>query len=550
MLRNSMRRPGRLIVAVALDAVALGGLVALLFSSGYLISRAALEPPAVTLTLLILAVRLLAIGSGLVRYLGRLVGHSAALTGLADARGAVYRRMEAIGPIGTPVQALQGFVDDVDSVADLQRRALLPVLSGALVATCSVVLGFWLLPLAGAILLVALLVGGIIVPWVDVATERHQVQVLAEARDRSAAGFQTAVESARELIALQAQETMLPDLADADRELTHRELMGARWEGVGASLSVLAQGLAVVGCLVAAAASARAWELPGVEIAVVTLLPLAAYESVVAFPAAVHTFRQSGVAAHRVVAVLDAEPARPEPDEAVALPEVVHHLRARGASIARPDGSTKAIADLDLDVGPGRRVAIVGPSGCGNSSLAMAMLGFLPYSGSLTLDAVELRDLAGDTLRGTVGLLAEDDHLFSTTIDENLRVASPWASPAQVHAAVAAAGLGDWLTGLPEGLATAAGWNGANFSTDERQRLALARMLLGSHPLVVLDEPTTAGRFLSDALAALADRGVVLLTNDIDQASGCDEVVVLLEAPATRRGAPIKLGIDSAATDR
>ena len=103
---------------------------------------------------------------------------------------------------------------------------------------------------------------------------------------------------------------------------------------------------------------------------------------------------------------------------------------------------------------------------------------------------------------------------------------------------------------MPEGLATAAGWNGANFSTDERQRLALARMLLGSHPLVVLDEPTTAGRFLSDALAALADRGVVLLTNDIDKASGCDEVVVLLEARATRRGAPIKLWIDSTATDR
>ena len=177
----------------------------------------------------------------------------------------------------------------------------------------------------------------------------------------------------------------------------------------------------------------------------------------------------------------------------------------------------------------------------------MGLLGFLPHRGSLDLAGVPYRELAGDTVRTVVGMLAQDAHIFDTSIGENLRLARRDASDAELASALQQAGLGAWVDGLPDGLATPVGRHGARISGGQRQRLALARLLLGEHRIVVLDEPTEhlqpveADRVLGDCLDALQGRGLLLITHDVRQAMRCQEVLVVVAGRVAERGEPGEL---------
>jgi ATP-binding cassette subfamily C protein CydCD len=192
---------------------------------------------------------------------------------------------------------------------------------------------------------------------------------------------------------------------------------------------------------------------------------------------------------------------------------------------------------------PGRTVALVGASGSGKTTLAQALLRFLPYQGDLTLEGVPYRCLAGDDVRSAVGLLAQDAHLFDTTIEENLRLARHDATAEALTQALRAAGLATWVAQLPAGLATRVGSHGARLSGGQRQRLALARILLADHRFVILDEPTEhldpleADQVLTDTLAALAGRSVLLITHTAAHAMRCDEVLVMVGGRIQAAGA-------------
>jgi len=300
----------------------------------------------------------------------------------------------------------------------------------------------------------------------------------------------------------------------------------------------------VAGSLLAGAAAVNESQLSGVLLAVVVLLPLAEYEAVLTLPAAVLTLARVRTSADRVFDVVDAEPPCPDPAVPTLLSESPRVVAARGLAVRWPVAPAPAVADLDLDWWEGRRIAVVGPSGSGKSSLAMALLRFLPYSGSLTLNGAPLDALLGDDVRSAIGVLAQDAHVFDTTIEENLRLAQPTADQHELWQALGSAGLACWVGGLPEGLATRVGAHGGRMSGGQRQRLALARVLLARQPLVILDEPTEhldpveGDQVLADGLEALRGRGILLITHHMRHVLACDEVVVLDRGRVVERGAP------------
>jgi ABC-type multidrug transport system fused ATPase/permease subunit len=184
----------------------------------------------------------------------------------------------------------------------------------------------------------------------------------------------------------------------------------------------------------------------------------------------------------------------------------------------------------------------VGPSGAGKTTLAWALLRFLPYRGSITLDGVETDELAGEEVRRVLGLVAQDAHIFDTTIEENLRLARRTASDRELTEALASVRLLEWVRTLPGCLATEVGERGRELSGGQRQRLALARALLADFPVLILDEPgehldaPTARAVTAELLGAAGPRTVLLITHRLDALEEMDEIVMLDHGRVLERG--------------
>jgi ABC-type multidrug transport system fused ATPase/permease subunit len=225
------------------------------------------------------------------------------------------------------------------------------------------------------------------------------------------------------------------------------------------------------------------------------------------------------------------------------MPDGPCELVARHVEARRPNASHRALRGVDLRLSPGRRVAVVGPSGAGKTTLAEVFLRFLSIEGgSVRLDGVSLEELAGEELRGRVGLVGQDVHLFDTTIAANLRIGQGSATDLDLVGVLGRVGLGPWVEGLPGGLATEVGRNGTRLSGGQRHRVALARALLADFPVLVVDEPAEhldplgADAVLKDLLEVTDGRSLLLITHRLSGLDSLDEIVVVDRGRIVERG--------------
>jgi thiol reductant ABC exporter CydC subunit len=526
----------RLALAVFLGSMAIGCGVGLLAVSAWLISSAALRPPIFELNLAIVGVRAFGIGRGCFRYAERLVSHDAAFRALSRLRLAVYDRLAVVAPAGVPAyrrgDLLERLVRDVDATQDLPLRVLVPYASGAIVAVASVVLAFFILPAAGVVLLVSLLLAATLVPWITSTSAAEAERASAPARGELNGDVLTLLDGIGDLTTAGAAQAWLDRLAEDDRLIGRLAERRSRAAGLAAGLGILLSGGAVVVMLLVAIPAVRSGALVGVNLAVLALLPLATYEAVVAMPTAALALGRVRGSAQRVVEVLDAVDPVPDPTAPVAAPAGVVGVRLSGVSAGWPGGE-HVLRDLDLDVEPGARVGVVGSSGVGKSTLLAVLAGFLPYDGSVRLGDVEMRDLTGHDVRSVVGWCPQLPHVFDTSVVENVRLAKPGASDDEVRAALDAVGLGPWLDAAPQGLDTPVGDHGALVSAGQRQRLGVARVLLAGHPVVLLDEPTehldesTADVVATELLRALEGRTVLWVAHRPHGLESLDRIIRL-----------------------
>lgn len=539
---------GRFRLGLFLGALAVGCSVGLMAVSGWLISRASEQPPVLYLMVAVTATRAFGMGRAVFRYAERLVSHDAVLRMLADLRVSVFQRLERIAPAGLRTQRrgdlLTRLVADADALQDYWLRWLLPVGTAALVGTGSVAFTVWLLPGAGAVLAVGLLAAGVGVPLVSAVCARRTERRLAPARGELATRVADLLTGTAELTVAGALGGRKAAARDSDRTLTGIAARAAAVTGLGSGLSALVTGLTVV-CSAAVGANAVAGgRLSGVAMAVVVLTPLAAFEAVSGLPQAVQYRQRVRRSAERVYEVIDAPAPVTEPERPEALPASPFPLRLTGLAARHPGQERDALSGLDLTLEAGRRIAVVGPSGAGKTTLAQVLLRFLDqHEGSYTLGGTDARALDGDDVRRAVGLCAQDAHIFDSSVRENLRLAAPGASEARLREALAAARLLEWAEGLPDGLDTLVGEHGERISGGQRQRLALARALLADFPVLVLDEPAehldlaTADALTADLLAATEGRTTVLITHRLAGLEEVDEVLVLDGGVVVQHGA-------------
>ncbi len=511
----------RLWGGAALGALAAASGVALTATAGWLIARAAEQPPVLVLMVAIVGVRTFGLARPALRYAERLVSHDVALRLLAERRAAVYDALVPLVPGRLGKQrgdVLTSVVDDVDALVDKHLRVRAPLVTFALVGLMAVTVATLVLPAAGLVTLAVLLVGGgsaYVAARAGVAGAEPR---LAAARGRLGGLVVQTLHGAPDLLAWQATGRALDDIDAAGRDIGAAASRSARALATGRALAVLAAGAGVAAAAWTAAAGLDAGTLSGPMAALLVLLPLALLDVTSPLADAGALQVRTRAADRRLAELTAADPLVTDPVAPLDLTADAPHVVLEGVGASWSD--RPVLRDLDLDLRPGTRLGVVGPSGCGKSTLAALLLRFLdPHDGAVRLSDQDVRELALDDVRRSVGLVDDDPHVFASSLRENLRLARPDATTDEIRAALRAAQLGPWLDGLPAGLDTMVGDGHAQVSGGERARIGLARAVLADLPVLVLDEPTahldtgTAQAVTDDLLAAGRGRTVVWITH-------------------------------------
>lgn len=533
-----------LAIAACVGFLASASAIALLGTSAWLISRAAEMPPVLTLSVAAVMVRAFALGRAVFRYLERLLGHDAAFRGLSQLRVRVYESLEAITPQGlarfTRGDLIARLGADVDAAVDLPLRIVLPWAQAALVATGTIAFLVWVLPTAGVVVGVIVLIALTVLPWLIGRTASKAEARLAPGKADLAHATLASLTAAPDLLVLGADARALSSLRTCDSVVTALGRRESIALGLSGGTGTLVQGLAIVATLVIAIPAVGDARLPAVMLAVVALLPLALFDVLQTLPGSALAFHRLRGAAERLAELHDAS-TDGIPDSTV-VPGSFTGLRVEGLRARWPGAAADALEGVTMSIAPGERIAIVGPSGSGKSTLATVLMGFLEYEGSAITCGQEVRALNGDDLRERIGMMEQNSHIFDTTIAANLRLGRLDASDRDVWAALEEAQLAEWVRSLPQGLETEVGSFGTRLSGGQQQRLALARLLLASRDLIILDEPTehldaqTAQSLDTTLIAATAARTAILITHRLTGLEAADRIYVLDHGRVIERG--------------
>ena len=349
------------------------------------------------------------------------------------------------------------------------------------------------------------------------------------------------VRRAARLAAVQALYQM--ELNNDDAELARTSRSRAWLTGANAGLGVAVAGAATVAVAAVGASAVGDSRLDGILLAGLVFMTMGAFEAVIGLPDAAMRLGACADAAERLEAVTEATPPvksaqNPRPIAGVAPIEFCE------VSLRFDGRDEPAVSDVSFRLDPGSRVALVGASGAGKTTVANLCVRFAdPTCGQVTLAGHDVREYGLEDLRRSVRLVSQDAWLFTTTIAANVRLAAPNATDAEIAAALARAGLRDWIDSLPAGIETLVGEEGAEVSSGQRGRIALARGFISPSSTLILDEPTanlhpSGARDLLRTLGEdrTEERAMLVITHTVAGLESFDEILVMDRGRIVERG--------------
>ena len=537
---------GEILLSLALGIAAIGAGIGLMGTSAYIIASAALRPSISVLQVAIVGVRFFGLSRGVFRYLERVVSHSVNLRVVSRLREDFYRRIEPGAPANLVYyrsgDLLQRVIGDLETLENFYVRVIAPFIVAAVVVLgVSFFVGGYAVEL-GILLAAGMILTGFFQPLISLLLTRKLSRQQVQVRAQSSAKLVEIFQSLEDLQAGNAQGHFYQGLM-AEFQNSGRVQVKLGWlNGVNDSMVFLLTNLTLLALLVLAIPLVNHGSLDGVTLAVVALVAISSFEAVNPLPAAMQQYNASQAAAQRLFSMGNNQANDLSGFE--QLPKVHNPvIKFESVSLGYPSTVEKILDQVTFDLSYGKKIALVGSNGAGKSSLVSLLLGFVePSEGSLRLIGEEGYYQGAETIRPLLAVQLQSPYLFSDSVRNNLLLAAPEASDSCLLQVLEKVGLMDWLQSLPEGLDTWIGEHGEKMSGGERQRLALARVLLQDKPFLILDEPTASldvvnsQRVVNIFLKERSEAGMLVITHDLRWLSEMDEILVMERGRIIERG--------------
>ena len=540
-----------ILLSLLLGVATIASGIGLLGTSAYLIASAALHPSIAELQVAIVGVRFFGISRGVFRYLERLVSHSVNLRILAKLRADFYTRIEPDAPANLfPFRSgdvLGRVMGDLETLENFYVRVISPAIVALVItAGVSLFIGGYLREI-GFILASGLIITGFILPGVTVYLSKTHIDRLTRAKADLSSGIVETIQGLEDLQACNAQEIWFEKLHVNNHVTGKIQIKLTTINSVNSGIYLLLMNLTILGILWVAIPVVSSGGMSGVSLAVVMLLAMASFEATLTLPSAAQNLNASLVSGKRLFEIGGEDLTGVQTPKSTPTPEG-QRLVFEGVKFSYGDGQPPILDGLDLVLEKGKKIAVVGASGEGKTSILNLLLRFCePKSGRVTLDGVDITSLDPAMVRSKFGVMMQATYLFNTSLRENLLLAKPDASVSELNHALSSAELSDWVASLPDGLDTWVGEHGVKLSAGERQRVALARLVLQDAPFLLLDEPTSnldpinENRIMKTLYLLFWDRGILLITHRLNLLKDMDEILVLQNAGIIERGKFLEL---------
>jgi ATP-binding cassette subfamily C protein CydC len=483
---------GEVLLSILLGVATIAAGIGLLGTSVYLIASAALHPSIAELQVAIVGVRFFGISRAALRYGERLVSHSVNLRLVSSLRSWFFEQLEKNDQKKNAAYQSGDLLDRVlhnlETLEEFYVRVLSPFIIFAVITTGVCLFIGHYRTILGWVLAAGLIITGLFLPVLSILISQRASRLVTRQYSTLSAAVVESLDGLEELTAFGSNRFILERNLSLTKDISRTKNDVFMLGGLNSGLAVLVSGLTLLGLIWFSIPLIQDGFLTGILLAVVIQIAMASFEAANSLPTAAQQLTQSISAGKNLFEVgadnkQDPIKSTNDPLENPVILQVNHvgYYAEQGGFM---------LQDISFDLLRGKKIALVGASGAGKSSLVELILKFMrPKEGSITFDKVDISAFDDETVRSQFGVMGQGEYLFNSNLRENLILAKAGVSDEQLLDLLKKVGLMNWFVMMPQGLNTWLGNHGASISGGEYQRLMLARLILQKRPFLILDEP-------------------------------------------------------------